>query len=61
MDILEKNNFARMNYPSTMGENWKWRVTDEELSDELKNKIRTLTRTYGRLCWQWRKESDQKN
>lgn len=31
-DILEKNNFARMNYPSTMGENWKWRMQNGEFS-----------------------------
>ena len=31
-DILEKNNFARMNYPSTMGENWKWRMQQGEFT-----------------------------
>ena len=36
-------------------------IEAKEMSDELKNKIRKLTRTYGRLCWQWQKELDQKN
>jgi len=27
----------------------------------LKKDIRKITRTYGRLCWQWQKELDQKN
>lgn len=31
-DILEKNNFARMNYPSTLGDNWKWRMQPGEFS-----------------------------
>lgn len=31
-DILEKNNFARMNYPSTMGDNWKWRLQSDEFT-----------------------------
>lgn len=31
-DILEKNNFARMNYPSTMGDNWKWRMQKGEFT-----------------------------
>ena len=58
-DYLGYDNRARMNQPSTVGTNWRWRITEEELSDELKNKIRKLTRTYGRLCWQWQKELDQ--
>lgn len=31
-DILEKNNFARMNYPSTLGDNWKWRLQNGEFT-----------------------------
>lgn len=31
-DILEKNNFARMNYPGVMGENWKWRMQPGEFT-----------------------------
>ena len=60
-DYLGYDNEARMNQPSTVGINWRWRITGEELTEELKNSIRTLTRTYGRLCWQWQKEIDQKN
>ena len=60
-DYLGYDNSARMNQPSTVGTNWRWRMTENELSDELKHKIRKLTRTYGRLCWQWQKELDQKN
>ena len=28
-DILGKDNSARMNYPSTLGGNWKWRLTKQ--------------------------------
>ena len=52
-DYLGKGNACRMNKPSTIGINWRWRVTEEELSEELKNHIREVTRRYGRLCWQW--------
>ena len=53
-DYLGRDNACRMNQPSTVGINWRWRVTKEELSDELKDTIYQLTKRYGRLCWQWR-------
>lgn len=28
-DILELGNEARMNYPSTVGHNWRWRMTSK--------------------------------
>ncbi len=30
-DLLGLDNSARMNFPSTLGDNWKWRVTGEQL------------------------------
>ena len=32
--------------PSTVGDNWEWRVKEEQLTDELKELIRTLTIKY---------------
>lgn len=52
-DYLGLDNRARINQPSTVGKNWKWRVQKEQLSEELKRKIRRLTRMYGRMNWQW--------
>lgn len=52
-DYLGKDNSCRMNHPSTIGINWRWRVTKKELSNELKKEIREVTKRYGRLCWQW--------
>lgn len=52
-DYLGKDNSCRMNHPSTIGINWRWRVTKKELSNELKKEIREVTKRYGRLSWQW--------
>ncbi|MEE1087256.1 MAG: 4-alpha-glucanotransferase [Schaedlerella sp.] len=59
-DYLGYDNNCRMNKPSTVGINWKWRITEEELSEDLQEKIREVTRRYGRLCWQWQEELDMK-
>lgn len=40
---------ARMNQPSTLGKNWKWRMLEGELTQELIEKIYQLTAVYGRL------------
>lgn len=47
-DYLEYGNESRMNKPSTNGANWKWRLTKEEFSKELIEKIATATKRYGR-------------
>ncbi len=52
-DYLGLDNKARLNQPSTVGKNWKWRVTESQLSEELKLQIRKLTKMYGRINWQW--------
>lgn len=48
-DYLELDGEARMNEPSTLGKNWKWRLTEGQLTDELAKEIRKLTKLYGRL------------
>lgn len=48
-DFLELDDTARMNTPSTVGANWKWRLDDmAKLDDKLSEKIAKLTFTYGR-------------
>lgn len=48
-DILKLDNKARMNTPSTVGDNWKWRLSDISLLDEtLSQNILDITKTYGR-------------
>ncbi len=47
-DYLGLGADARVNIPSTLGENWKWRMYDEEMREELAVRIRLLTELYGR-------------
>lgn len=48
-DFLGLDDHARMNIPATIGQNWKWRARKEYFSDELSEKIKGLTKLYGRL------------
>ena len=47
-DLLGKDNEARMNLPSTIGTNWRWRMKKGEFTDEIRDRLRELTRVYGR-------------
>ena len=47
-DYLLLDTTARINTPSTLGENWKWRLYDDELNTKLAKKIYRLNRIYGR-------------
>ncbi len=47
-DLLELGAEARMNTPSTLGENWKWRACDGMFSERLAKKLRGVTKLYGR-------------
>ena len=58
-DFLELDSSARMNIPSTLGGNWQWRMTGGELTDELAERIKKLTQTYGRIV-QEKKEKNKK-
>ena len=52
-DLLGKDNSARMNLPSTIGTNWKWRMKEGEFTKEIRNKLRDLTKLYGRSANKW--------
>ena len=47
-DYMGLDNSCRMNQPSTVGKNWRWRLTEADLSKELKDEIFSITRRYGR-------------
>ncbi len=47
-DYLGLGEEGRMNTPSTLGDNWKWRITEDVLTQELADKIATMTKMYGR-------------
>ena len=48
-DLLELDSAARMNYPSTIGGNWTWRMTDQELNPIVEGELYSLTKTYRRM------------
>ena len=47
-DLLKLGNEARMNLPSTISTNWRWRVIKNPLSDERRTWIRTMATVYRR-------------
>ena len=48
-DYLCLDNCARINFPSTLGGNWVWRMKADALTKELAQEIRALTDMYGRF------------
>ncbi|HIQ74703.1 MAG TPA: 4-alpha-glucanotransferase [Candidatus Cottocaccamicrobium excrementipullorum] len=50
-DYLGLDNRSRINVPSTVGENWKWRLVPGQVSEELLERIKGMTLRYGR--WNW--------
>lgn len=47
-DLLELDSSARMNTPSTLGNNWKWRATAGSFTEDLAKKIARETQLSGR-------------
>lgn len=47
-DYLVKGGEARINMPSTLGNNWKWRMTKEACTAQLAEKMKELSVLYGR-------------
>ena len=47
-DILKLGNWARMNTPSSLGDNWKWRMKSGALTDKHINDMRYLASVFGR-------------
>ena len=47
-DLLGLGNEARINVPATVGQNWRYRLSAEQLSDAVSQKLRNLTETYNR-------------
>ena len=45
-DLLGLGTEARMNFPSKLGGNWTWRMTDTATSDDLKDRLRELNYLY---------------
>ena len=47
-DILDQPAESRMNYPSTVGGNWQWRMKAEDLTEERKSYLLKITKLYQR-------------
>jgi 4-alpha-glucanotransferase len=47
-DVLGLGGGARMNNPGGGTDNWSWRYTDGALTDDIADRLTTLTRVYGR-------------
>ena len=47
-DIIELGNEARMNTPSTVGDNWKWRMKKGALTKKKAKELKKLAETFGR-------------
>ena len=50
-DYLGLDNSCRMNTPSTVGTNWRWRMKRDALTQELCEEILATTKRYGRMNW----------
>lgn len=50
-DYLVLDNSARINQPSTLGKNWKWRLKEGQFTEELQEEMLTLATRYGRRNW----------
>ena len=48
-DYLGLGAEARINIPSTLGNNWKWRLKKGQLNANLAKRIREMAKLYGRL------------
>ena len=50
-DWLGLDNSARINQPSTVGQNWRWRLKKTQLTKKLQKEIGQMTTRYGRMNW----------
>lgn len=48
-DYLGLGSDARINTPSTVGDNWRWRLVDGDISEDVVTNVYNITKLYGRL------------
>lgn len=48
-DLLQLGEESRMNIPSTIGDNWDWRMKDDAITIDVKEKLLQWTETYFRV------------
>jgi 4-alpha-glucanotransferase len=47
-DFLDLDNSARMNFPSTLGKNWRFRTRSSDFTPKLSKRILKLNKLYNR-------------
>ena len=50
-DWLGMDNSARMNTPGTVDANWSWRLLPGQITEELGEEVRNVTKRFGRANW----------
>ncbi|MDO5135741.1 MAG: 4-alpha-glucanotransferase [Eubacteriales bacterium] len=61
-DYLGLTNEARINHPSTLGKNWKWRLKEGQFTEELQEEMKILAARYGRrnpASWEREEEPEE--
>ena len=48
-DYLGLGNRARINEPSTLGKNWRWRMKTGDLTEEILERCRQMAEQYSRV------------
>lgn len=48
-DLIGLGSEARINIPSTLGENWKWRATEDQITKDLAKRMYKYMQMYGRI------------
>jgi 4-alpha-glucanotransferase len=48
-DLVGCGSEGRMNTPSTLGGNWTWRITSDQITKKLEKRLYMYTQMYGRL------------
>lgn len=50
-DWLGLDNSARMNTPGSVDANWSWRLLPGQITEELGEEVRNVTKRFGRANW----------
>jgi 4-alpha-glucanotransferase len=51
-DWLGLDNSSRMNTPGTVEVNWSWRLLPGQVTEELCEEVRNVSKRYGRANWE---------
>ena len=60
-DYLGLGNRARINEPSTLGKNWRWRMKTEDLTDEILERCRQMAEQYSRVPEKEQEDESEKD